>query len=330
MNQIIFRNLLQLLLITFISYVLISVAGLRSLEYFRDTSVYLDTIHSADRISGMEPTVWLIMQINLLLLGGSDQVFFLIYAILGVSLKIYSINRMSAIPLLSIFIYICLYFILHEMTQIRVGVACGFFLLAVPDIKNRNLRLYLLKTALAVSFHYSAIVMIFLYFINSDKINLKAYYILPLAGLLLANFPNVMLDFFRLFEFSSNSVFVSKIAIYLTLLNDDDYNKINIFNFFTTSLLFFYYFMLFNIKKLNSEFDLILIKLFGIQLFIYYACSSVPTFAMRLSDFIGITLVITIPHLALIFKQRFAPIILIVFFGSGYLWFIGINRLIQF
>lgn len=70
---------------------------------------------------------WIINQFNQLLLGGNDQIFFLIYAILGVTIKIIAINRLSSFTLLSVYLYICLYFVLHEMTQIRIVWLCGIF-----------------------------------------------------------------------------------------------------------------------------------------------------------------------------------------------------------
>lgn len=314
----------------FFALILSLVAGFRPLEYFRDAPIYLEIIRSMNSLWDMEPSVWLINQFNILFLGGEEQTFFLIYAILGVSIKIFAINRISAFPLLSIYIYICLYFVLHEMTQIRVGVACGIFLLAIPDIVNKNYKNYFIKTIFAMSFHYSAIIMILFYFINAQTINKKLYFVLPILGLALAFIPNLMLNIFNLLEIILPSVISSKITTYLSLINDDDYNKINIFNFFILSLVFVYYFLLFNIDRFEAKIDILLVKLLGLQLFIYYGFSSIPTFAIRLSEFIGISLLITIPHILLIFKQKLIPIFIILIWSSGYFWFISINRLINF
>ena len=332
MNKLLNQNTINLsvLISIFFTLILSLIAGFRPLEYFRDAPIYLEIINSMDNIWEMEPTVWLINQINLLFFGGNNQIFFLIYAILGVSIKIFAINRISAFPLLSIYIYICLYFVLHEMTQIRVGVACGIFLLAIPDIVNKNYKNYFIKTIFAMSFHYSAIIMILLYFINAQTINKKLYFVLPILGLALAFIPNLMLNIFNLFEIILPSVISSKITTYLSLINDDDYNKINIFNFFILSLVFFYYFLLFNIDRFEEKIDIVLVKLFGLQLFIYYAFSSIPTFATRLSEFIGIALVITLSHFILMFKPLTVPLFLFFIWLSGYLWFISINRIINF
>lgn len=313
------------LVLVFIGILLVLIAGFRPLEYFRDASIYLEIIRSMNSLWDMEPSVWLINQFNQLLLGGNDQIFFLIYAILGVTIKIIAINRLSSLPLLSVYLYICLYFVLHEMTQIRVGVACGIFLLAIPDIVNKNFRMYLFKTLIAMAFHYSAIIMLVVYFVNNKNINRKIYFFLPIIGLFLAFIPNLILTIFTFFEFILPSVIANKITIYISLIDNEDYNKINIFNLFTLSLICFYYFALFNIWRLKTELDIVLIKFFGLQLFIYYAFSSIPTFAIRLSEFIGFSLIILIPNLIFMFKQKLLPLLVIIVWGGGYFWFVSIN-----
>ncbi|NDK08604.1 hypothetical protein EOM39_05185 [Candidatus Gracilibacteria bacterium] len=319
-----YRNL-EILFYSYFTIGLIIIVGFRPLEYFRDTHVYLEMIATYDHLWMAEPTFWIINQFNQLLLGGNDQIFFLIYAILGVTIKIIAINRLSSLPLLSVYLYICLYFVLHEMTQIRVGVACGIFLLAIPDIVNKNFRIYLFKTLIAMAFHYSAIIMLVVYFVNNKNINRKIYFFLPIIGLFLAFIPNLMLTIFTFFEFILPSVIANKVTIYISLIDNEDYNKINIFNLFTLSLICFYYFALFNIWRLKTELDIVLIKFFGLQLFIYYAFSSIPVFAIRLSEFIGFSLILLIPNLIFMFKQKLLPILFILVWGGGYFWFVSIN-----
>ena len=304
------------------------IAGFRPLEHFNDTETYINIIHTYNNMWDMEPTVWIINQVNLLFLGGNDQIFFLIYAILGVVIKIIAIRKLSMVPILSIYVYICLYFILHEMTQIRVGVAAGIFLLALPDILNRNFKTYLCKILLAMAFHYSAIILFFLYFIDPKEIDKKIFLSLPIIGLFLAFFPDLMISFFELLALILPAGIEEKVNTYLLLVNNDDFNKINIFNFFMLSLLATFYFALINIEKFKSKYDILLIKIFSIQLFVYYAFSSVPAFAIRLSELLGVTLIITLAHIAILFKEKLLAAFLLFMWLSLYLWFVGIGRLI--
>lgn len=311
-----------------LSIMLILVVGFRPLEYFRDTAVYLSIIHSGEYALSIEPSIWIISSFNSFYLGGKDQGFFLIYAILGVSIKAYAIKKISLLPLLSFYLYICLYLFLHEMTQIRVGVASAIFLLSVPDLVSRNYKKYFSKTIFAVFFHYSAIIMFFLYFIKTDKVNKKLYFCLPFIGVLISFFPDLIFDLLSSSYFLLPDQIGRKVEVYLGLTEDEDYNKINLFNLFILSLICFYYFMFFNLDKIRKNIDILLFKLLGIQIFIFYFFSVIPTIAFRLSEFVGICLVITIPQIIFIFREKIFPFLFFIFWAGVYFLFVSVNLLI--
>ncbi len=77
---------------------------------------------------------------------------FAIYAILGVGLKLLAIKRLSEFWILSLLIYIANFYLLHEMTQIRVGVAAGFMLLAAIPAYERKTARFLTYAFLAFLF----------------------------------------------------------------------------------------------------------------------------------------------------------------------------------
>ncbi|MFN3712003.1 MAG: EpsG family protein, partial [Alishewanella aestuarii] len=126
-----------------ISILLILIAGFRPVGFDRDSIAYillLDTPLNQADLKDKEPAFWLIVELNRSLFEGNERTFFLIFAILGVSLKIIAISRLSLDPILSLWIYICSYFLLHDMTQIRAGVASGIFLLSIQDMHNKNFK----------------------------------------------------------------------------------------------------------------------------------------------------------------------------------------------
>ena len=57
----------------------------------------------------------------------SPHAIFLVYAIMGVSLKMFAFKKYSDHYILMLAIYLCYFYELHELTQIRAGVASGFF-----------------------------------------------------------------------------------------------------------------------------------------------------------------------------------------------------------
>ena len=100
------------------------------------------------------------------LIGPYPIYLFLLFAILGVSFKLIAIKQLTELWFLSLILYLSNFFILHEMTQIRAGVASAFLLLCVKPIYDRDLKRFLLFAVLGFLFHYSAIVILPLWFLG--------------------------------------------------------------------------------------------------------------------------------------------------------------------
>jgi hypothetical protein len=306
-----------LFLLAFFSLVLIA-------AFFKNLSVdaqnYIGAIRlfAEDGIIDLlnkEPTFFAIIYISKVIFNEYILGVFIIYALLGVGLKLYAIRTLSYLPVLSLCIYIYIYFILHELTEIRVGVASAIFLLALPDIVNKNFRLYLIKTIIAALFHYSAIIMIFAYFINVRNKQQIFYLLLPMAGIIF-----YLADFGRYFLSSSISIlpyFMSyKIKLYLDLLQQGVLTEINVFNLYYSSLLVIYYFFVVNINMLKRQLDLLEIKVMGWAIFSFYMFASVPVFAFRISEFFLIVVILILPFFVLVIKQKRIAYIIIIAYSS--------------
>ncbi len=321
------------LVLILIGVVLILVAGLRPIGIDRDSLNYVGVLHvslSEANFIDKEPAFWIINEFNKILFGGNEQTFFLIFAIIGVTLKVLAIRQLSLSPIFSIFTYLCLYFILHEMTQIRAGVATAIFLLAIPDIYNRNFKAFLFKTILAMMFHYSAIIMLIVYFLNPYKINFKIFFFLPLIGMFFTfsgiNILTILNPFLSILpDFISN-----KIELYVSLLDYGKFNQINVFNVYYSSLFVLYYIMILYHSYFKSQYDVLFLKIFGLMLFFFYFSSAIPVLAFRVSEFLGVVLIILIPHFALIFKQKTIAKIPLILWLTIYFFYVMIFQLLNF
>jgi len=302
--------------------ILILIAGLRPIGLDRDSITYADIIQSYKDINllALEPAFWVIKWFNDIFFNGNVRTFFLIYAILGVSIKFLAIKRLSKLPWLSVGVYLSSYFILHELTQIRVGVATGFFLLSIPDIYNRNFKKFILKALLAFSFHYSAIVMFPLYFLHPKKLNL-AYFLLPIVGLISVYFDLSKTFLSNLANLAPNFL-AYKINTYLTLLELGERSEINIINLYYTFLLLLTYFgfFLYIGNKIKNNCDVIFLKILALSLFIFYFFSDVPVFAFRVSEFLNAIMIIFWPNFILYFKQKelIFPLVILLLFHIFY------------
>jgi hypothetical protein len=320
-SVIILQNKIALL----ITLILVLSAGFREIGFDRDSFNYAMSIQSIGfsnfsnlDFSDKEPFFYLIAYVAHWLFGDAVRGTFVIYALLGVTLKIIGIYRLSRIPMLSIILYVSSYYLIQELTLIRVGVATAIFLLAIPDIANRDGKAYLTKTILAILFHYSAIIMLPLYLILNTKRSKWFFLILPILGLTLSViFGNFIINYIN------NNIYIlnlipaplsHKLIFYLDLLKIGMCAQINIFSLYYLSWMAIYYFCIINIKRFKSDLDIVLIKILGFSLFIFYFFSFLPVLAYRISEILGIVIIILLPSIVYIFKREDRMIIIFIIF----------------
>jgi len=306
------------LVLVFIGILLVLIAGLRPIGIDHDSLSYISVLHvslSQANFIDKEPTFWIINEINKVLFGGSEQTFFLIFAIIGVSLKLYVIRQYSVTPILSLLTYVSMFFILQEMTQIRAGVAIGFVFLALHDLERKRNISFVTKILIATLFHYSAIVMFMLYFLSRNKINSFFYFSLPLVGLFFS-YTNVMLEIMYQSVSILPDFLSAKIHIYLSLMEQGKIKQVNPVNIGNLFLLCIYYLNLYiATNKQNFEvkegYYLLCIKLLGFGFFILFSFSFLEVFAYRMANYLFFSLVFLLPIIAQYFRQKILFIALI-------------------
>ena len=223
---------------------------------------------------------------------------FLTFAFLGVALKLKAISTLSKFVLLSLVVYASNFYLLHEMTQIRAGVAAGFLLLSIKPNVERDLKKFLIFAVLGFLFHYSAILILLLWFLPK-KINVKVLALSIFFGY--ASY-FIGLDFVKIIPIPGIQ---EKIEIYLSLqeVNDD---KINVFGYLYLLRIAVFYILLFKYKKLaqKSAYFPLLINMYAISLVVFTVFGSIPAFASRLSELFGMVEIILFPLLVYLFKPR--------------------------
>ncbi|MBP9743663.1 MAG: EpsG family protein [Burkholderiales bacterium] len=291
-------------------------AGMRAIDVSADGANYaymFDSVYQySDWFTSRNELMAVVIPVTLKYLGlYSYFSAFLVFAIFGVGLKFLAIKKYSPLPLLSVLLYYSSFFILHEMTQIRAGVATGILLLTLNDIYEKNFLKFLIKIFIASMFHISSLVFLLAYFINSKSINKKIYLVglfifVPLGALKLINIFGLI---------PGLSGFSTKLATYEALQNG--MTEVNLFNITTTINLFILIIQLIFIEKITvvSKYSVIIIKLmyFGIvSLFIF---SAIPVIAWRISELFMVISFISVTYFYYIIRPRFISLSVLVLFS---------------
>lgn len=185
-------RLYYIIFLIILSVMLIYMSGTRTPGIDPDSLMYTGIVSqfntvSSINLSSKEPGFWLFVFISNIISAHNVTVLFFIYAICSISSKIILLNKISPHPLISIILYIGFYYIIHDLTQIRIGFAVVFFLLQYWSLSNGCLQKAIIYYICGVLFHYSISFALILFFIpkNSKKISF-IYLCFPVMGLLLS------------------------------------------------------------------------------------------------------------------------------------------------
>lgn len=282
--------------------ILIAFAGFRDGKKFNDYGMYVQAWNRLDYSANQIEISYIFIR-NLLRdnFEFSYISIFVLYAILGVTSKVIAIRNMTNLFYLSILMYVSHFYILHELTQIRAGVAAGFILLAIKPLYDRNFKYFVLFVAIATFFHYSAILILTLWLLkNNSKIKIL-YFIVP-AGYIL---------YFVGFNFIQNipiPYFQTKLEAYQELSRKGvgGYDTINVFNAFYLVKVAIFYLILINHNKIApyNKYFYLLVKIEGIALCALPSLSLIPAIAYRVHELFGIVELILFPLVIYIFKVR--------------------------
>lgn len=270
---------------------------------FPDFEEYQRYLKYADFGSGLmvEISFVLIKQVSEFLLGNS-QFLFLIYLLLAVILKMEAIKQLSKFWFLSLAIYIASYWVLHDIIQIRQGVAAAFMLLSIKPLCDRDSKLFLLYCSLATFFHYSSVILFAFWFLSPYLKHTYLYLLLiPLSiALMLMRF-----DLLSLMELLPDGYLYSKIDGYrmtaeyglkIDSMTKEEYIAKAFTLFKITRILFVYYMWYFidNVMKRN-RYALVLLKIYTIAISCMFLLWSVPVVAGRIYEYLLVVQIVLVP-----------------------------------
>lgn len=308
--------------------IMFCLAAFRPIGIDKDSIMYTEMYSDPDFL--VEPTFKWISSLSSFLLGDVRGVF-VVYALLSIPLKAYSITRLSEFSLLAVLVWLSHFFLVHDFTQIRAAVAIAIFIYAIKFLSEGEKKKYLIAILVAILFHYSSIIYIPLVFLGNSRLsdNWKKFLIaVPLIGYALAILNVDLLELLPL------PFFQDKIKIYQEMkekgvMEGDD---INIFNVAFLLKLIIYYFLVwkYDILKERAQHISIVLKIYSFSIFFFLIFSFMPVLAYRGSEMFAVVEIIMIPYLAYVIRPlNVARLLVILFVSAVFLQDVFYNELLQ-
>lgn len=160
----------KIILYVLLGLSMIFIAGLRAVGSTPDTESYELMYYEKSNVlvaKATEPTFELIASFLRSMSLGVNALFFA-YAIISVPIHLVAFWKFSKIPFITMTIYVSYYFLMHEMVQIRAGVAAGLFLLAIYYYVEKRKVMALMFILLGITFHYSAAAGLVIFFLKDN------------------------------------------------------------------------------------------------------------------------------------------------------------------
>lgn len=295
-----------------VGIVLILYAGLRPVGFDRDSPNYEDMFmhpDSKESIRGAEPLFLWICKVCSLVMQ-DVRIILVIFAVIGVTLKMYAIKKITPLFFLPLVIYFGNFYYLHEVTQIRAGIAAGFFLLSVSYLANGKRIWAFALIVIACMFHYSALALLPVLFLNNKPIG--KYKKIILAAIVPMCFVLYFLDLDMLTTIPIPYV-TDKVEVYKAASEYGNIEKNSILNPFPLiKMAVFLYFLYFSntIEKYVPSIHL-LIKILACSLLVYFAISSITIISTRISELYGIVELVAYPCIVYTIRPKYVGKILV-------------------
>ena len=305
-----YRSFLYILM----GFVMVLIAGLREIGLDPDSENYeysFQHYYQSSEMGMVEPSFTLISAV-LNVFTDNVHLLFLVYAFLGVTIKLYAFKKNLQCIFVPMMLYISFYFVLHEMTQIRAGVVSALFLLAVYHIAKKEKRKALLLIIVGSFFHYSSLALLpTLMFGNKDfnrKENIMIALLIPLSYLIYFGGISMLLN-------TDIPLIGNKLAIYQQAMEKGKMTvNINVFDpVHLVSVMLFYYTLYFRktITAFNENYNVV-IKIVALGLFLHTSLAFLPVLALRISQLYCIVNIFLFSGIVYTVKQKWMGITILV------------------
>ena len=249
-----------------------------------------------------EPT-FIYLSRMILAYGGEITVLFFIYALIAIPLKLAAMWKMTPFVFTAMIVYVGINYPLHDVVQIRCGVASAFLLWSLyPLSKRKYLQVACLLTC-AMLFHYSSLAVLPIYFIGNAKIT-RAWKILLAASVPVC----IVLYLVHIGAFLFDVSFEGKMDVYQSMGETggwDEYIPYKQITFLAEILLFYLILFFYDTIEKQTPYAPIIVKTLALEMAYMTVLADIPVLGARLHELLGTFNVIAFTFLLYIIKPGY-------------------------
>lgn len=209
------------------------------------------------------------------------------FAASSISIKFFVFRKIAFNPFIVLLLYYSHFFLIQEMTQVRNGLACSFFFLAIYyHLKDKKIKVFV-SILLAMMFHNSAVFYFLIFFIKKDKLNAWLYGSIFFAAIILGLIKLPLLSF--VLPNIDIALFSTRLTTYASMADAPLTEKIRFFNVLSTlNVIITAYIFFYCVKNKIKDNNLTLfLKCNIISIFVYGLLIDVPSMATRVTELFG-------------------------------------------
>jgi len=268
-------------------------------------------------------------------LGLGSVFLFLIHAVVSLPVKFYLIEKHSKDRYLSLAYFLSYFFILHDCTQLRFGMAVAFVYLGLHYLAdNRRLAFSGIVFLSAVLFHNAIAAFIVMLLFTSKR---SLLWLLGMVVVAIMFYPLnlnlIMVDFFGglVDYFGIEGTRFNKLHAYLLKPSSDLHLGI-----FSRHGLLIYFFgvVIFKYRNVFNKYETLCYNAFILSIFFWILLKDSMDLQVRFNDMFGFSLVFLIPYvhrrLSEYVSERNAYILLLMFFSAYIAKFVFYDKMVVF
>ena len=233
-----------------------------------------------------EPT-YIYMSRFFLSFGFGVSAIFIAYAIIAIPMKLITLWKTTPYVFTAMIVYIGIYYPLHDVVQIRCGVAVAFLLWAMVPLAKRQYFSATLLTICAILFHYSSVAFIPILVVGNMKVGKYWKYLLGAAiPICLA----LYMVHVSAVSFIPSSLVEGKLDLYRDMSESgglDEYVPYKQIPFFAEFILLYIFIFFYDTIEKHCIYAPILIKILVLELGCMIMFAQIPVLGARLHELFG-------------------------------------------